>query len=72
MDEEEIPFEVILLDFPGDVIKIDGICYEFVDVTFDPPTHDVPGDVYDTCEDCEQESSSAGSSGSGSSSSKAG
>jgi hypothetical protein len=44
--------------FKGDVIKIDGVCYEFVGYE-EAPAPDVTGDidVFSTCEECEQQSS---------------
>jgi hypothetical protein len=45
--------------FKGDVIKIDGVCYEFAGYEEAPAALDVTGDVdvFSTCEECEQQSS---------------
>ena len=57
----------IILDSDyGDVVKVDGICYEKTVQTIDPPTHIIENpDVFASCETCADsiESSSNSSSG---------
>ena len=43
---------VIIDSFPGQVIKIGGVCYTFVGTTTDPTTGETAGDVFASCDDC--------------------
>ena len=40
----------------ANVIKVDGVCYEFFKETEDEATHAVPGESFDNCSECAQDS----------------
>ena len=55
--------DVIIEDNLGDVIRVDGVCYELVGPTSDANTHtlDQVEGVFDHCDACKNESSSSSS-----------
>lgn len=49
----------IVAGYKGDVIKINGVCYQFTGFTEQPADAVEDGPAYANCEECEQESSAA-------------
>ena len=43
---------IIIDSFPGQVIKIGGVCHTFVGTTTEPTTGETAGDVFASCDDC--------------------
>lgn len=53
--------QIVLPGFRGDVVLVNGLCYEFAGYTEQPPEDLEVTALFDTCEECESSGSSESS-----------